>query len=68
LKAFNGFQYEIGKTYTIEASTIRLGELGFHFCQYPVNVFMCNDHLDDRYALAEAKGTIINGYYVSVTN
>jgi hypothetical protein len=44
LIAFNSFQYEIGKTYTMSADQIKLHQAGFHFCRYPLDVLKyCHD-------------------------
>lgn len=54
-----GFQYEIGKTYTIDGN-IGLCESGFHFCRYPQQ---CLDYydMDARLCLVIAGGEIIEG-------
>ena len=54
-----GFQYEIGKTYTVDGD-IGLCKRGFHFCRYPLQVFEYYDE-KARMCLIEADGEIIEG-------
>jgi hypothetical protein len=64
-----GFQYEIGKEYTLEGK-LGICENGFHFCE---NLFDClyyydNIKGDKRVFLVEALGEVITKYDKSVTN
>ena len=61
----NDFKYEVGKTYSMNPSTIKLCELGFHFCRISVDVF---DYYNEasNFAIIEANGKIIDGYGKSV--
>ncbi|MBR0090210.1 MAG: hypothetical protein IJP92_00710 [Lachnospiraceae bacterium] len=54
-----GFQYEIGKAYTVDGK-IGLCKNGFHFCRYPSQVFKYYDK-ESRMCLIEADGEIIEG-------
>ena len=55
----HGFQYEVGKTYTMDGD-ISLCERGFHFCRYPSQVFQYYDK-ESRMCLVEADGEIVEG-------
>jgi hypothetical protein len=68
LKGFNNFQYEVGKTYTMIPDQLKLGHSGFHFCQFPIDVFDNYDEDDDQYARIKAEDRIIQDEYRSVTN
>ena len=64
-----GFQYEIGKEYSLEGK-LQICESGFHFCENP---FDCLWHYDNikgnkRLFLVEALGEVITEYDKSVTN
>ena len=62
------FQYEVGKTYTIEESP-KLCNRGFHFCKSLTEVFSFYPHNgDNRYCEVEATGIIEHGSGKSVTN
>jgi hypothetical protein len=63
-----GFQYEMGQTYHMDANNIELSQSGFHFCQYPSDVFEYYDNEDDCYAEILAEGKIIEGEDKCVTN
>lgn len=64
-KAFNpdmtcrNFQYEFGKTY-IHVGEVSLCNSGFHFCEYPFDVwnYYSNDILNQQYAEVEGTGTL----------
>ena len=65
----NGFQYEIGKEYSLEEK-LEICENGFHFCQNP---FDCLDYYnnidgDKRLFLVEALGEVITEHDKSITN
>ncbi len=51
------FQYEIGKDY--EEPTADVCDSGFHFCEYPLDVFSYYAPADSRYCEVEGDGTII---------
>ena len=38
MTCMNAFQYEVGKTYTMNDDEIALCESGFHFCVIPIDV------------------------------
>ena len=64
-----GFQYKIGKEYTLEDELV-ICESGFHFCENP---FYCLEYYDNiegdkRLFLVETLGEVINGNNKSVTN
>ena len=50
------FQYEIGKEY--EEPTADVCDSGFHFCEYPLDVFSYYAPADSRYCEVEGDGTI----------
>lgn len=50
------FQYEIGKDY--EEPTADVCDSGFHFCEYPLDVFSYYAPADSRYCEVEGDGTI----------
>ncbi len=50
------FQYEIGKDY--EEPTADACDSGFHFCEYPLDVFSYYAPADSRYFEVEGDGTI----------
>ena len=62
-KAFNkdlvcrDFQYEIGKKYTHKGD-VNLCSNGFHFCEYPLDVF-------NYYLPSESRYALVDGTYVS---
>ena len=64
-----GFQYEIGKEYSIEGKLI-ICDNGFHFCQNPFDCLGYYDNIenDKRLFLVEALGEIITRNDKSVTN
>jgi hypothetical protein len=68
MESFNGFQYEVGKTYSMPKSNIKLGHSGFHYCRYPCDVFKYYDDPGDLYAKVKAIGSIIEATDKSVTN
>lgn len=56
-----GFQYEVGKTYTLEnPEDLKLCSTGFHFCRNPVNLPVYYDLGDSRFAEIEAIGNVID--------
>ena len=63
-----GFQYEIGKTYTMDPQDIKLCSNGFHFCQIPIDVLTYYDAEDNLYAVIKAEGNILHDEDKSVTN
>jgi hypothetical protein len=66
-KGLSNFQYEIGKTYRIEDSII-LGEKGFHFCRYPEDVLLYYNQENDKYAVVQVSGQIIEQSNNAVTS
>jgi hypothetical protein len=68
LTGYGGFQYEVGKTYTMNPDEIEPYRSGFHFCQYPLDILRFYYQKDDKYALVKVEGKIINDEDVSVTN
>jgi hypothetical protein len=63
-----GFQYEIGKTYTLDPQDIRLCYKGFHFCRIPIDVLIYYGQPESKYAVVRAEGQVINDSDKSVTN
>jgi hypothetical protein len=63
-----GFQYEIGKTYTMDPQEIQLCSKGFHFCQIPLDVLMYYDAEDNLYAMVKAEGNILHDTNKSVAS
>ena len=51
------FQYEVGKTYEHEGE-VKCCEQGFHFCEYPLNVFGYYPPADSRYCAVEGIGKV----------
>jgi hypothetical protein len=68
LTGYGGFQYEIGHTYRMNPDEIKLCVSGFHFCQFPLDVFKYYYNDDDQYALIKAEGEIFSSDDKSVTN
>ena len=64
-----GFQYEIGKEYTLKGK-LEICESGFHFCENPFNCleYYSNIKGDKRLFLVEAFGEVITKGNKSVTN
>ena len=54
-----GFQYEIGKTYEHEGEAVTC-ESGFHFCEYPLEVFGYYPPADSRYTEVTGEGCADN--------
>jgi hypothetical protein len=52
-----GFQYEIGKEYE-HKDEVKTCESGFHFCEYPLDVFGYYPPADSRYCEVEGSGEI----------
>ena len=63
MKGMNGFQYEVGKTYTMESDKIELCKSGFHFCISPFHV---PTYGRNNFAVIKAKGKIVHGAMYSV--
>ncbi len=53
-----GFQYAIGQTYETDATPIRCTENGFHFCEFPLDVFAYYPPATSRYCVVEGDGQI----------
>src|SRR5574344_407280 len=64
-----GFQYEIGKEYSLEGE-LEICRNGFHFCENPFDCLKYYDNIkgDKRLFLVEALGIVVNGDNKSVTN
>ncbi len=52
-----GFQYELGKEYKEDNAIIC--NSGFHFCEYPLDVFMYYHPSISRYALVSTDAPVI---------
>jgi hypothetical protein len=63
-----GFQYEVGKTHTMDPQEIQLCSKGFHFCQIPIDVLKYYDGPDDKYGIIKAEDRILDDSDKSVTN
>jgi len=68
LTGWNHFQYEVGKTYTMDPDQIKLDKSGYHFSQYPMDVLGYYNNPDDKYALVKADGKILEDETKLVTN
>ena len=71
-KAFNNdmtcrnlFQYEVGKTYTINENEIELCKSGFHFCMIPIDVLGYYNK-NSKFSIIKAAGKIVHAYDKSV--
>src|ERR1700733_9454053 len=64
----NSFQYEVGKTYTMDVDQIHLCLSGFHFCQFPLDVLKYYNDSDNKYGLVRAEDKIVSDKDKSVTN
>ena len=64
-----GFQYEIGKEYSLE-DELKICKKGFHFCQNPFNCLAYYDNIkgDKKLFLVEVLGEVITVGNKSVTN
>ena len=65
----NGFQYEIGKEYSLEGE-LEICKKGFHFCQNPFDYLYYYDNIkgNKRLFLVEALGEVITEGNKSVTD
>ena len=64
-----GFQYEVGKTYEMDATEIRLCNKGFHFCERIVDCFSYYGFdPKNKVAEVEALGAILTDGHKSCTN
>ena len=55
----NKFQYEVGKTYTMNSNEIKLCEQGFHFCTIPIDVLLYYSEISSKFAIIKANGKTI---------
>ena len=63
------FQYEVGKTYEMDATEIKLCNKGFHFCERLIDCFSYYDFdPDNKVAEVEALGTILTDGHKYCTN
>jgi hypothetical protein len=68
LQAFNGFQYEIGKTYEIEEAPI-IGRIGFHFCDTLKESFLNNHYHDNpKFCKVKILGDVDKEFATGCTN
>ena len=65
MTCMNKFQYEIGKTYTINDEII-LCQSGFHFCMIPIDVLKYYKDKNNKFAIIKATGKIVHDYDKSV--
>lgn len=63
-----GYKYDLGKTYTIDKSEVKLNERGFHFCRYPADVLRYYSNDNSIYAIIRANDMIIESTNQCVTN
>lgn len=64
-----GFQYEVGKTYEMDATEIRLCNKGFHFCERIIDCFSYYGFdPENKFAEVEALGAILTDGKKSCTN
>jgi hypothetical protein len=64
-----GFQYEVGKTYEMDATEIRLCNKGFHFCERIIDCFSYYGFdPENKIAEVEALGAILTDGKKSCTN
>src|SRR5438067_13222438 len=61
-------EYEVGKTYTMDPHEIKIGEKGFHFFRYPLDVLEYYHDSDCLYARVTASGQVLDDPDKSVTN
>jgi hypothetical protein len=59
-------KYVIGEKYSVKKNKINLCSYGFHFCEFPLDVFTYCDGPDKIYGIVKAEGKIIKGYDKSV--
>lgn len=58
-----GFQYEEGKTYEMEEKPDCCNK-GFHFCEYPLDVFNYYNPVESKFHEIEALYKLENGKFV----
>ena len=56
----NTYQYEVGKTYTINENEVKLCQSGFHFCMIPIDVLKYYDKDNSKLAIIKATGKIVH--------
>ena len=65
MTCMNKFQYEVDKTYTINANQVEICQSGFHFCMFPIDVLKYYEETS-KFAIIKASGKIIHDYDKSV--
>ena len=64
-----GFQYEVGKTYEMDATEIKLCNKGFHFCERLIDCFSYYGFdPENKFAEVEALGAILTDGHKYCTN
>jgi hypothetical protein len=54
------FQYEVGKTYSMEASGLRLCKSGFHYCEHAIDCLMHYDFVpENKFSQVKIHGKVI---------
>ena len=67
MTCLNNFQYEVGKTYTMNDNEIELCKSGFHFCLVPIDVLKYyKKNENNKFAVIKATGNIVRDYDKSV--
>ena len=65
----SNFQYEVGKTYEMDATEIKLCNRGFHFCERLIDCFLYYGFdSENKFAEVEALGVILTDGPKSCTN